>query len=309
MLTVTVVAPSRRLTRVDIVEAELGVQLTTDQKQTIARLIDAASSAIEGHCGVASFAREYVTETLAGYDELELNLSRRPVVALNSVSIDSSIVSDVTIAEADDGAIYRRAGWAWSAQNAFSLSGRGTWPAFGHPRAGREEPTISAQYWGGYILPEQWALGLKTLSVSAADNSFNGPAGTFPALLKAGDVVHASGWTNAANNGRFVVATPPAPTTSKIVVSGATLVTEAASDAPRSLAFHPPAQCRSFEGLQRGALITVKAAWLTVADDPKVIERQVGQLRTRRGEGFNEDPTLALPGEALGYIKPWVRSL
>jgi hypothetical protein len=303
-LSVSIVAPTRRLTRSDLVGAELGVQFTNDQKKQVDRLIDGATSAIEGMCNVQSFAREAVSEALKGYDELELELSRRPVVLVSQVSLDSNVITDFNIHDADDGTLYRQAGWDWTAQHRFSLNGRQRWPASGQPTAGREEPSISVDYVGGYILPEQWLLDVANVSVAALDQSFNSP-GAFPALLKPGDLVIASGFSNAANNGRFVVSSA---TTSKIIVSGAALVLEGAA-AARSLTFAPPAHCRAFDGLQRGALIAVKAAWLTIQDDPDVIERQVGQLRTRRTEGFHEDPTLAIPGEALGFIRPWLRSI
>lgn len=306
-LSVSIVAPSRRLTRADTVAAELGVDFNSAQTKTVNRLIDGVTAAIEALCNVMTFARESVTEALKGYDEIELELSRRPVVSVSVVSIDSNVVTDYSIADADAGLLYRRDGWDWTAQRRSGLTGRQSWPAFGHPMPGREEPLISAAYVGGYILPEQHLLNVATVNVAAADQSFNAPAGTFPALLRAGDIVVASGFSSAANNGRFVVSSATAPTTSKIVVTGGTLVEESAG-AGKTLVFDPPAHCRSFEGLQRGALVAVKAAWLSIGDDPDVIERQVGQLRTRRAEGFGEDPTLPIPGEALGWIKPWMRS-
>lgn len=306
-LSVSIVAPSRRLTRADLVAADLGVTFTSAQDKVVNRLIDGVTAAIEALCNVQNFARESVTETLKGYDEIELALSRRPVVSVSTVSIESSVVTDYSIADADEGLLYREAGWDWTAQRRGGLTGRQRWPAFGHPIPGREEPSISAAYVGGYILPGLWLLDVATVSVTASDQSFNAPAGSFPALLKAGDIVVASGFSNAANNGRFVVSSATAPTTAKIVVTGAALVDETAA-AGRTVMFEPPAHCRSFEGLQRGALVATKAAWLSVGDDPDVIERQVGDLRTRRVEGFGEDPTLPIPGEALGWIKPWMRS-
>jgi hypothetical protein len=306
MFTITSVAPTRRLTRVEFVVAELGGSFTADQKRIIERLIDAITAAIEGWCEVKSFAREAFYETLKGYGELTVNVERRPIVALGTVTIDSNVVTDVTIENADEGELYRKAGFGWTAQHGFSLTGGQTWPAFGQPMAGMEEPLIGVEGTGGLIMPEQFLLDVDTVSVVAADKSFNDSAGRFPKLLKAGDLVLTSGFTDPANNGRFIVAASPAPTPSKICVTD-TLVNEAAGS-PRTVKFDAPAHCRSIDGLIRAANIAVKAAYLTNADDPEVIERQVGQLRTRKSEGFNVDPLLPLQGEAIGYLRPWKRA-
>lgn len=307
MLTVTTCAPTRRLTSVPAVVAELGQSLTTDEQGILASIIDAVTSAIESFCEAPSFAREAISETLRGYGETTIELTRRPVLSVSLMTLDSEAITDFEIEDADFGRIYRRAGFGWTAQSRFSLGGRSSWLGYGHPVPGSEEPQIGATYVGGYILPEQFLVSVATLSVVSADQSFNAPAGTFPAMLKGGDTLIVSGFTNPLNNGRFVVAASPAPTTSKVVVSGAALVTESAA-AGRSMRFDAPAHCRSLAALERAAIISSRAAWLTRADDPSVIERQVAQLRTRKSEGFNQDPLLALPGEAIGYLRPWMRS-
>lgn len=307
MLTVTTPAPTRRLTSVAAVTAELDTSLTTAQQAIMASIIDGVTSAIEAFCEAPSFAREVITETLKGYGEPTVDLTRRPVVSITTMTIDSDLITDFEIEDADAGRIYRKAGFDWTVQNRFSLTGRQTWPSMGHPMPGTEEPNIGAIYAGGYILPEQFLVSVATVSVVASDQSFNGPAGSFPALLKAGDLLIASGFSTASNNGRFVVAATPAPTTAKVVITGSVLVDETAA-AGRTIKFDAPANCRSFFGLERAAIIAARAAWLTRADDPDVIERQVAQLRTRKSEGANENPLLALPGEAIGYLRPWIRS-
>lgn len=303
-LSVTVVAPSRRLTRQEYIAAELGVTFTTPEKKVVDNLIVGITAAIEAFCNAPSFARESVTETLPGFDELTIELLRRPVLSVSAVSVDSETVTDYAIEDADAGSLYREAGWDWTAQHRFSLNGRQRWPASGHPAPGREEPLISASYVGGYILPDQWLVEVNAVTVTAGDQSLNS-SGLFPALLKAGDIVVTSGFATAENNGRFLVS--GTPTTSKIVVSGAALVDESPF-AGQNVAFHPPASCRSFDGLHQAAIICVKSAWLTREDDPSIVERQVGQLRTRRTEGFNADPTLAITGGAIGFLRPWIRS-
>ena len=63
-----------------------------------------------------------------------------------------------------------------------------------------------------------------TISASVADNSYNSSVNAFP-LLAVDDVITVSGFTDPANNGAKTVVSS---TVSKIIVSGAALVTEAA---------------------------------------------------------------------------------
>jgi len=65
-----------------------------------------------------------------------------------------------------------------------------------------------------------------TISAAAADNSFNDSGSAF-GLAVAGEWIYVTGFTEAANNGFFKVVSR---TTAKIVVSGGTLVLEAAGD-------------------------------------------------------------------------------
>lgn len=71
------------------------------------------------------------------------------------------------------------------------------------------------------------AVTATTISAAAADNSINDSANGLP-LVAAGDVIEISGFTGStANNG---IATVVSRTTSKIVVSGLTLVNDAAGE-------------------------------------------------------------------------------
>jgi len=63
-----------------------------------------------------------------------------------------------------------------------------------------------------------------TISASSTDNSFNDSANGFNSLV-ANQWIYASGFTNAANNGFFKIKTK---TSTKITVTGGTLVTESA---------------------------------------------------------------------------------
>jgi len=298
-LTVTTAAASRRLARLGHVKAELGIA-DTSQDALLRRQIDDASAAIEAYCRRA-FAREALTETLAGWDATELQLGRTPLVAVTSVLLDSEPVLDFSIESRDEAALYRRAGWAWTAQRSAGLTGRQRWPGFGAPLPRSEEPRFSVSYVAGYILPEQWLEDDTTVSVDAGDDSFNA-AGKFPTLLQAGDVLVASGFAQPANNGRFVVT--GTPTSLKVQVSAA-LTTEAAG-ASATIRFDPPGECRGIADLERACVQTVKRLYHGRAQDPDVVEKQVGQLRIRRGES-DTALTLPLPAEVVGLLRPWVR--
>lgn len=302
MLSVTTPAPTRRLTRLEHVTGEIG----SADAATIARLIDHASAAIENYCGGLPFARELVVESVPGYGGLELGLSRTPITVVDSVLFDSEVVTDYVIGNRDEGMLYRQAGWSWTDQVALGLAGRQRWPGRGSPLPRGEEPRFAVTYLGGYIVPEQNREGVATVSVDGADDSFNDTAALFPSLLRAGDVVVASGFGVSANNGRFVVA--GVPTASKIPVSAA-LATESAS-VGRTLTFEPPGGCRPFLDVEKACIETVKAWWFERASNPNVTEKQVGGLRISHGGG-PAAPSLrvdyqGLPAICVGLLRPWI---
>jgi hypothetical protein len=164
---------------------------------------------------------------------------------------------------------------------------------------GEEEPQYSVSYTAGYVLPSQYRLDVATVSAAVADNSFNDSASGFPSLLKAGDVVIASGLSNAANNGFHVVS--GTPTTAKIVVTS-TLVNENAA-AGRSLRFRPPAEVRAIDDVEKACLETVKAWYLRRKDDDKLIEKQAGPMRQRFADNVS---LLGFPPICVGLLRPWM---
>src|SRR5262245_46452022 len=224
-LTVTTIAPKTRLTTVARVQSELGISADT---VLIGDLVDRATDAICAYCH-RTFAREAYSESLPGYGDVHLQLARTPIAGTPSSvtwnasdeSAGANILTDWSVADRERGWLYRRKGWAWTAQRYGGLVAHGGFLDQGWPLAQQEEPQFSVDYVAGYIMPEQNILAQTTLSSASADNSFNDSASGFPALLKAGDVIVTSGFSNAANNGRFLVT--GTPTTAKVVVAGATL--------------------------------------------------------------------------------------
>jgi hypothetical protein len=290
-LTVSTIAPTFRLTTRARVQAELGI---SSDGPLIDSLIDAASAAIVRYCH-RPFAREAVTEVLAGFGGIHLQLKRTPIVGSpSSISYDTTVLTDVTVEDADQGLLYRRDGFGWTVQAYAGLSGGGRFFDFGTPLARQEEPLYSVSYVAGYILPPQNVLNQNTLSVDSADDSFNDSSAGFPALLKAGDIVTSSGFDNAANNGRFVVT--GTPTTSKVPVSAALTAEVAGRSA--SIVFQSLP-----EDVEKAAIEAAKAFMASRQTDSNVVEKQVGPMRVRLSEA-----AAGLPPLCVGLLQPWVRA-
>lgn len=286
-----------------------GLGFPTSDEADIERIIRSASAAIVSYCG-RPFGREVLTETLPGYGDIHLQLTRTPIVAVSSVIVDSAIYTDYSIADADVGTLYRRGGWGWTVQTyaglgslAFGAAQDMRLFALGTPLPRQEEPAVTVGYTAGYVLPPQFRFDVDTISASSLDNSFNDFASRLP-LLTAGDVVEALGFSTAGNNGRFLVT--GTPTTSKVVVS-ATLTTEAAA-AGRTLIFHPPAQCRPFDDVERACFEAVKSWYTGRGRDSSIVERQAASTRVR----FSEQETarlLGLPAACVGLLRAWRRTV
>jgi hypothetical protein len=294
-ITVTTAARSTRLTRVENVQSDLGI--TTDTV-LIERLIDEASAAIESYCH-RPFAREAYTETLAGYGSNKLMLSRTPIVGTPSALLfDSNVLTDFSVADANAGLLYRRGGFAWTAQTFPGLSAGGGFLDLGSPLPRSEEPLYAVDYIAGYLLPDQNLLAKTTLSAASADNSFNDSAGLLPSLLKAGDIVTTTGFATAANNGRFVAT--GTPTINKVVVTGGTLVLEAAGAPVTVMVQSLP------RDIEKAAIEAVKCWFLTRREDSRIVEKEVGPMRVRYAEPDGRGVTF-LPAACVGLLRPWVR--
>lgn len=298
-ITVTTAAASHRLTRKETVKAELGVTVA-DYDDLLDSLNDGASAAIVSYCR-HSFAREALTETCAGFGDIHLQLSQTPIVSVTSVTCDSTVVTDYSVGDANKGWLYRRNGWGWTVQTASGLSRWQRWPGSGIPLPRQEEPQNSVVYTAGYILPSQNRIpgpgGTATISVDANDNSFNDSAGLFPSLLLAGDIVQGVGWTNEANKLR---ATVVSATASKIVVSGTTLVTEAADTGKGLIVSSLPAD------VEKAATEAVKTWFAERRDNSNIIEKALGPARVRFSESRASEAS-SLPPLCVGLLAPYVR--
>lgn len=295
-VSVSTIAPSLKLTTVTRVKAELGITSTSDDA-LLGDIVDRASDAVGSYCH-RTFAREVVSETLPAYGGIHLQLDRTPVISVSSVTQNSSTVStaDYSIADAERGWLYRRAGWGWTAQTYEGLHSTWAWLDQGFPLPGQEEPNYVAAYTAGYILPSENVTS-SAISAASADNSFNSTGALFPSLLKAGDVITVSGFTATANNKRWKVS--GTPTTSKVIVDG-TLTTEAVGQSVTIIFQTLP------RDVEKAAIETAKAYYLQRKDSGDWIEKQVGAMRLRKSEA-DVSQLLGLPASAIGLLRPYVR--
>lgn len=299
-LTVTSMAGSTRLCTVAAVQAELGI--STDAS-LLADMVDRATAAIVSYCN-RDFARATFTETLPGFGGIMLQLAKTPIVSVSTVTdFSSQVITDYSIEDRERGWLYRRLGWIWPVQTWPGLSGSGALLDVGTPLPNQEEPWFSVAYIAGYILPSQYVIGATTISADTTDDSFNDSASGFPTNVVAGDVVETSSFTNAVNNGRFIVT--GTPTAAKIPVT-TNLVTEAAGSA-RTVKFRPNASCRrNLDDLEKACIEAVKTWYLRRKDDADIVEKQMGPARVR----YNEQQSGGdmLPPSCVGLLQPWRRA-
>jgi hypothetical protein len=278
------------------VKAELELTSTDAVRDAlISEQLRQASAAIDTYCN-RIFGRQTYSEALGGYGGTFLTLYHAPIITLGTITFDGDILTDVTIAEPLQGTILREAGFDWTTIRYAGLSAAGGWMADGIPLPLEEQPDYTVAYTAGFILPIQNLLNVATVSASNADGSFNDSASGFPALLKSGDIIETSGFTNAANNGRYAVT--GTPTTAKIVVT-ATLITEAAAAGRTVLVQSLP------NDVEKAAIETTKSYFAQRAVDSRVVERHAGPIGVRVSEAATA--SLGIPPLAAGLLRPWVR--
>lgn len=150
-MAITVITPaaSKDLTVLATVKAELEIT-TTDDDAFINTLIQQASAAIVSYCG-REFAAEEVDETVKAYGTATLMVSRTPVTALTSISLDDGVSSvtipagDYVLEDAEGGFIRSLVGtWTWTASQGSGILAR--------PVPGSEFQAYRVRYTGGYVL-------------------------------------------------------------------------------------------------------------------------------------------------------------
>ena len=141
-VTVTTPAERTRLCTVDEVRSSLGL---TDNSMdpTLELMIDAATAAIEQHCGTV-FCRQTYSEVLAGSDTEMLVLSRTPIVGTPTVACEGEPVVDFEVRDAEYGLLYREVGWKTKAWVGWDVE---------PTRTTLDAPVFAVAYTAGYIVP------------------------------------------------------------------------------------------------------------------------------------------------------------
>lgn len=294
-LTVTTAARSVTLTTVARVKTELDISVSTHDT-ILDTFVRQASDMAEKFCQ-RIFARQAYTEVSPSFGGPYQTLRQAPVVALSSSSFDGEAMTDVSISESREGLLYRQDGFDWSAQRYTGILASGRWLDQGMPIPLSEERLWSFSYTAGFIVPAQNLLSVATVSADATDDSFNDSASGFPALLKAGDIIETSGFSNSANNGRFIVT--GTPTTAKILAEAA-LTTEGASAGRTVLVSNLPGD------VERGCIEIVKSLYSLRSTAGSIVEKQAGPMRVRYSEQAGPGE-IGLPPSAIGSLRPWVR--
>jgi len=286
---VTVLTPAGtfRLTGVETARKELSIGSSDPDR--LGRLIDAVSDLIvRTHL---SFARQRYSEKLAGKGRNRLVLARTPIAVIESVKLDDSAITNFSVLDAEAGILYREGGWRWTIQTGFRDDAIAVTSPI--PSVGFEQPDFTVEYSAGYLLPDDDRTGT-TYSFATSDNSINDSGAKLP-LLAAGDSVKVTGATNAANNKTFTVSTR---TASKLVLTGGTLVTEAAGAevklAVRTLPY----------SVEQACLIAVLGLWKAQTSDPRIRRQRVGDAELE----FGMDTQTGLPSDAVAILRPWKRA-
>jgi len=301
-LSVTTPFPTLNLTTLERLKDSLGVTSTAEDV-LMTDAIETASDAASKYCGRV-FVRQAYKEVGAAFGGIEFQTREAPITVLTSVLYDSGVLTDVSIGDAQQGVLYRQAGFAWTAQAWPGLAGGGRFMDMGTPIAGQEEPRWTVNYTAGFIPPGFDRVSIPTLYAHSTDNSFNDSSSGFaPAssFLTAGDIVETKGFAQAVNNGRHVVS--GTPTSTKIVVTTTLAAGDTATSsgtADRSLLTQTLPR-----DVERGVLEIAKTLHQQRKTDSAVVEKQMGAARLR----FNEQggAGVALPPRAVGLLRPWVR--
>ena len=298
-LTITTPFPTAKLTTLARLKSVLGVTSTTDDA-VMTNAIGRASAAAEKYCG-RTFVRQTYTELGPAFGGIEFLTKEAPVVALGTVTFNSNTLTDVTVGDKQQGVLYRKNGFDWTAQSFGGLAGGGKLWDVGTPIVGQEEPLWSVGYTAGFIPAGYDDTGGK-LKVLSADNSFNDTDSGWSSVygfLKAGDIIETSGFTNGANNGRHVITGTP---TSVKIATTSTLTAEATSTGRTVSVQDLPLD------VEQAVLETAKTYYQQRKTDSAVVEKQMGMARLRFSEqGGAGEP--GLPPRAIGLLRPWVRSV
>jgi len=294
---VTTFAPTLTLTTIAKVKAELGITVST-YDSLLTELLRQASATVETYCQ-RIFARQTYTETVGSFGGVFHDLYHAPVVSLTSTTFRGDTLTDVSVVDVERGRLYREAGFDWTTVRYAGLSAAGGWLAQGIPIPNQEVMDYVFVYKAGFLLPTLNLVSVGTISADATDDSFNDSASGFPSAgLIAGDIIETSGFSNAANNARFVVT--GTPTTAKILITGA-LTTETAAAGRTVMISNLPYD------VEKAVIETVKSFYAQRAVDSSVTSKSAGPISISRGGGAALTEPLGISPAAVGLLRPWIR--
>lgn len=268
-LTQTVRPHTRALTTLARIWSEFKITTADEQRDAhINELILEASDMIMKEIGRDELFRARITETVVGAGRAELLLTRTPIAKIESVTIDDTPI-DLELVTFDPNVGLALHDTAWPNTRHFGSAVT----RFERPDEGAHR--IAVDYWAGVFGPAE-DIQASGISVFGGSESF---AVDDPPLLVAGDVIETVGFTNAANNGQFVVT---ARTASGIEVDG-DLATETAPASARI-------KVRTLDrALERACVQTIKSWILGVEHDPNVTSERIGDwAATYAGSNANE---------------------
>ncbi len=143
-LVVDTPAASTGLTELDALKRAMGIT-EKDNDAFLRELVQRASDEARTYCS-RLFSRQQYTEDVRSEGSLLLQLAERPVVSVESVTLDGVALTDHRIEDAEAGELYRELGWQWHVFQQRTLGG-------GQPLPGEEFPKYVVQYTAGWLLP------------------------------------------------------------------------------------------------------------------------------------------------------------
>lgn len=202
------------------VKTNLNISSSADDnflQESIAR----ASSLIEVIVGRPLLRAEYLDKT-RGSGLTRLLTRARPLMEISSITYNGSVQTPDSFEVSNQGAgfIYRNDGGIFT-----DAYGPNVWQVV---------------YTAGYFVPDDDVS--QTITVQASDNSYNGTG--FPTHLKPNDLLNASSFSNAANNGLKQVVTA---TSSKITVLSPVALVDGSESATLTFSNLPAAVTRSID--------------------------------------------------------------
>lgn len=141
---------SDALTLLATVKIELGIAADT-YDDALKRMINAVSRRIRSYCDRIFYYEADIEESVPGYGDTLLRMSRFPILSIDSIAYDGTAIDSDTYSSADKnaaaGLIYSEYGWVWTAKSLNSVMG--DWVP------GTEEDLYTVTYTAGFVTPAQ----------------------------------------------------------------------------------------------------------------------------------------------------------